>query len=215
MVDLKIVREKLNSSVLSDVLDGMGLRAQAMSMDIRPLGEETFAVGTAHTMLMADQYDEDKDTFTLQFQAIDSLGEDDVMVVCSNGSTRAALWGELLSTAAVHRGASGAVIDGLARDVELIKRMGFPVFCRGVRPISSKGRVAAIDYGCPVEVGGVMVRPGDLVVADLDGVVVVPTDVADEAVERALEVVSRESMTRKELRDGASLSEVYKKYGAV
>ena len=215
MVDLKIIREKLGTSILSDVLDGMGLRGQAMSMDVRPLDEDMSTAGTALTMLMADQYDDGKDTFTLQFKAIDSLGRDDVMVVCSNGSDRAALWGELLSTAAGYRGAAGAVIDGLARDVALIKKTGFPVFCRGVAPISSKGRVTAIDYNCPVAVGGVTVHPGDIVVGDLDGVVVVPKDVAQEAVKRALDVLSRESKTRDELREGAGLSAVYKKYGTV
>jgi regulator of RNase E activity RraA len=137
------------------------------------------------------------------------------MVVCSNGSTRAALWGELLSTAATYRGASGAVIDGLSRDVKLIKKMGFPVFCKGVRPISSKGRLVAVDYNCPVEVGGVTVHPGDLVVANLDGVVVAPKDVAEEVVQKALDVVNRETMTRDELGRGAGLSQVYRKYGTV
>lgn len=215
MVDLDLVREKLGSSVISDVLDGMGLRSQAMDLDIRPLSEDMSTVGTAFTMLMADQYDEGKDTFKLQFKAIDSLGRDDVMVVCSNGSNRAALWGELLSTAATYRGASGAVIDGLSRDVKLIKNMRFPVFCRGVRPISSKGRLVAVDYNCPVEVGGVTVHPGDLVVADLDGVVVAPKDIAEEVVRKALDVVNRETMTRDELGRGAGLSQVYRKYGTV
>lgn len=215
MVDLNVIRERLSSSIISDVLDGMGRRGQAMTVDVRPLSEDMSTVGTAFTMLMADQYDEGKDTFTLQFQAIDSLGKDDVMVICSNGSDRAALWGELLSTAATYRGAAGAVIDGLARDVSLIKKMGFPVFCRGIAPISSKGRVIAVDYNCPVVVGGVKVHPGDIVVADLDGVIVVPKDLAEEAVKRALDVVSKESMTREELRKGAGLSDVYKKYGTV
>lgn len=215
MVDLSIVRERLGSSIVSDVLDGMGLRNQAMDRGIRPLSDDMSTAGTAFTMLMADQYDEARDTFTLQFKAIDSLGRDDVMVVCSNGSTRAAFWGELLSTAATYRGASGAVIDGLSRDVKLIREMGFPVFCRGVRPTSSKGRVVAVDYNCPVEVGGVAVHPGDLVVADLDGVVVVPKGSAEEVVQRALAVVDRESKTRDELRRGAGLSDVYKKYGTV
>jgi regulator of RNase E activity RraA len=215
LVDLDTVRERLGSSVVSDVLDGMGLRGQAMDAGIRPLSDDTSAAGTAFTMLMADQYNEARDTFTLQFRAIDSLGKDEVMVVCSNGSTRAALWGELLSTAATYRGASGAVIDGLARDVKLIRKMGFPVFCRGVRPVSSKGRVVAVDYNCPVEVGGVKVHPGDLVVADLDGVVVVPRDAAEDVVQRALGVVDRETKTRNELSRGAGLGDVYKKYGTV
>lgn len=215
MVDYELIREKLNSSVISDVLDGMGVHGQAMTSDIRPLSDDMVAVGRAFTMLMTDQYDTEKETFTLQFQAIDSLKEDDVMMVCSNGSERAALWGELLSTAAKHRGANGAIIDGLTRDVRLIREMGFPVFAKGIRPTSSKGRVIAVDHSCPVEIGGVHVEQGDLVVADVDGVVVVPSGVAEEVVAKALDVVERETKTRDELRKGAGLYDVYKKYGTV
>jgi len=215
LVDYDLIRERLTSSVISDVLDGMGVRGKAMTADIRPLSDEMMAVGRASTMLMTDQYDMEKETFTLQFQAIDNLKEDDVMMVCSNGSERAALWGELLSTAARHRNANGAIIDGLVRDVMLIREMGFPVFAKGVRPTSSKGRAIAVDHGCPVEMGGVHVEQGDLVVADIDGVVVVPSSVVEAVVEKALEVVDRETMTRNELRKGVGLYDVYKKYGTV
>ncbi|MCW4049893.1 MAG: RraA family protein [Candidatus Bathyarchaeota archaeon] len=215
MIDINLVEEKLTSSVLSDVLDGMGIRGQAMNAEIRPVQEDMVIVGAAHTMLMADQYDPEKDTFTLQFQAIDSLKEGDVMMVCSNGSDRAALWGELLSTAARYRGARGVIIDGFARDIKLIKEMRFPVFSKGVNPISSKGRVIAVDYDCPVEIGGVKIHPGDLVIADLDGVVVVPKDISEEAVEKALDVVDSETRTRDELKKGAGLNEVFKKYGTI
>lgn len=215
MIDFQVIRQKLNSSVISDVLDGKGIKDNAMSMDIRPLDPDMFIVGRAFTLLMSDQYDLEKDTFSLQFEAIDSLNKDDVMMVCSNGSMRAALWGELLSTAAHYRGASGAIIDGLSRDVQLIQKMGFPVFCKGIRPISSKGRVIAIDYDCPVNIGGVMINPDDLIVADVDGVVVVPQEIIEEVVDEALDVVTRETKTREELKKGALLSEVYKKYGTV
>ena len=215
MIDFQVIRQKLNSSVISDVLDGKGIKDNAMSMDIRPLDPDMFIVGIAFTLLMSDQYDLEKDTFSLQFEAIDSLNKDDVIMVCSNGSMRAALWGELLSTAAHYRGASGAIIDGLSRDVQLIQKMGFPVFCKGIRPISSKGRVIAIDYDCPVNIGGVMINTDDLIVADVDGVVVVPQEIIEEVVDEALDVVTRETKTREELKKGVLLSEVYKKYGTV
>ena len=215
MIDYEVIVNNLGSSVLSDVLDGLKLQCQAMSSKIRPIQDDMVIVGRAQTMLMTDQYDPEKDTFSLQFQAIDSLRDGEVMMVCSNGSVRAALWGELLSTAAIHRGARGAVVDGMGRDVGLIRKLKFPVFAGGVMPVSSKGRVYAVDYGCPVMMGGVMVYPGDLVVADLDGIVVVPERIAEKAVEKALEVVSLEKNTREELRNGAGLYDVYKKYGAV
>jgi regulator of RNase E activity RraA len=215
MVDYKFVEEKLGSSIISDVLDGMGIRGQSMDASIRPLHDDMVIVGSAATMLMTDQYDFEKDTFSLQFQAIDSLKHDDVMMVCSNGSKRAALWGELLSTAARYRGASGVIIDGIARDIKLIREMNFPVFARGINPISSKGRLIAVDYGCPVKIGGVMVNSGDLVVGDLYGVVIVPRIKAEEVIEKGFELAARETNTRDELRNGAGLYDVIKKYGTV
>ena len=215
MIDYKLIEEKLSSSIISDVLDGMGIRDQAMDTSIRPVSDDMVIVGKAATMLMTDQYDISKDTFSLQFQAIDALKPGEVMMVCSRGSEAAALWGELLSTAARHRGAVGVIIDGVARDIKLIREMGFPVFAKGINPISSKGRIIAVDRGCPVKIGGVIVHPGDLVVADVDGVVVVPGATAEEVVEKALDVVSREKKTREELKNGAGLYDVFKKYGTV
>ena len=214
-IDLALVREKLNSSLLSDVLDGMGIRNQCMGLGIRPVYPCAIVVGRAHTMLMVEIYEPEQDTFKLQLEGIDALKKDDLMVVSSNGSSSAALWGELLSTAAKCRGASGAVIDGLARDIKQIEEMKFPVFAAGIRPISSKGRVVAIGYGCRIRCGGVNVEEGDLVVGDVDGITVVPDTAIEEAVERALERASSEKKTRKELLAGSTLSAVYSKYGTI
>ena len=214
-IDLTLVREKLNSSLLSDVLDGMGIRNQCMAQGIRPAYPGAVVVGRAHTMLMVDLHEPEQDTFKLQLEGIDTLKSNDLMVVASNGSTSAALWGELLSTAARCRGAVGAVIDGLARDINQIEEMKFPVFAAGIRPISSKGRVLAIGYGCRIRCGGVYVEEGDLVVGDADGVTVVSETAVAEAVERASERASSERKTRKELLAGSTLSEVYAKYGTI
>jgi len=141
---------------------------------IRPLYPVAIVLGRAHTMLMADVYEPEEGTFALQIEGIDRLRKDDVVVVASNRSTEAALWGELLSTAARCRGAKGAVINGLARDLRQMEKMNFPVFAAGARPISSKEMCIAIDYGCRIYCGGVNVELGDLVFGDVDGVVVVP-----------------------------------------
>ena len=215
MINIKLIEEELSSSIVSDVLDGMGMRGQAMGTSIRPVQDDMVVAGYASTMLMVDNYDYEKDTFSLQFKAIDNLKKDEVMMVSAQGTERAALWGELLSTAARYRGARGAIIEGVARDVKLIRKMRFPVFAMGINPISSKGRDIAVDYACPVEILGVKVNPGDLVVADVDGVVVVPRDVAEETVEKAFEVAASETKTRDELKKGAGLYDVYKKYGTI
>jgi len=214
-LNLEEIKEKLSSSLLSDVLDAMGYRYQAMNEHLRPVYPGAVVVGMAHTMHMVDVHQHDIDTFPLQLKGIDALKKDDVMVVASNGSIQAALWGELLSTAARIRGARGAVIDGLARDIRLIEEMKFPVFASGCRPISSKGRVMAISYGEKIKAGGVYVDSGDLIVGDVDGIIVVPKIAVDEAVKLALERASKERVTRQELKAGSKLSDVYAKYGTI
>jgi regulator of RNase E activity RraA len=215
LINIKLIEEELSSSIVSDVLDGMGMRGQAMGISIRPVHDDMVVAGYAATMLMVDNYDYEKDTFSLQFKAIDNLKKNEVMMVSAQGTERAALWGELLSTAACYRGARGAIIEGVTRDVKLIRKMGFPVFAMGINPISSKGRIIAVDYACPVEILGVKVNPGDLVVADVDGVVVVPREIAEETVDKAFEVAASETKTRDELKKGAGLYDVYKKYGTI
>ena len=214
-IDLDLIRDKLSSSLLSDVLDSMGFRNQVMGTRLRPVYPGAIVVGYAHTMLMVDVYEPEQDTFKLQIQGIDSLRKGEVMVVASNNSTQAALWGELLSTAALGRGARGAIIDGLSRDIHQIEEMKFPVFASGIRSISSKGRVVAIGYGCRVKCGDVYVDPGDLIVGDVDGIIAVPSSVIGEAVERVVERTKSERITLKELRAGATLGEVYAKYGTL
>jgi regulator of RNase E activity RraA len=113
------------------------------------------------------------------------------------------------------RGAQGCVTDGLVRDVKAIRELRFPVFHGGIGPLDSKGRgeVTAIDV--PVECGGVTVNPGDLMFGDADGVLVVPQPVVRQALKLALEKVEGEDRTREELRQGALLGEVFKKYGVL
>jgi regulator of RNase E activity RraA len=113
------------------------------------------------------------------------------------------------------RGARGAVVDGLVRDVMKIEAIEFPVFAAGIKPVDSRGRGMVVDYNRPVDCGGVLVSPGDLVVADYDGIIVVPAEAVPAAVRLATEKVALENNTRKELSDGAYLRDVFAKYGVL
>jgi 4-hydroxy-4-methyl-2-oxoglutarate aldolase len=135
--------------------------------------------------------------------------------VGTGASVRNAPWGELLSTAAMARGARGAVIDGLIRDVKKILHLGFPVFASGMKPVDSRGRGLVIDYNVPVDSGGVTVTPGDLIVADFDGVVAIPTEAVLVVVKLATDKVSREYSSRAELTNGKYLRDVYNKFGVL
>jgi 4-hydroxy-4-methyl-2-oxoglutarate aldolase len=212
---LELLRSKLYTSVVSDVLDRQGLLDQAMAARIRPIEPGMRLVGKAHTVLSADVYQRPENPYIKEIGAVDALKPGDVMVAATNGSERTCLWGELLSTAARARGAIGCLIDGHTRDVKRILEMGFPVFCTGFRPVDSSSRSTVIDYGCPVRCGDVLVHPGDIVFADIDGVVVIPQDHLEPTVRMALEKVEGENASREMLEQGFLLREVYDRYGVL
>ncbi|MGI6037184.1 MAG: RraA family protein [Limnochordia bacterium] len=203
----------LYSGVIADILDEYNLRNQAMNTSIRPLGEEDVLAGEAFTILATDVYEIPARPYELILQTVDSVGEGQVVVATTNGSSAAGFWGELLTTRAMRKGSVGAVIDGLIRDSRVIKELGFPMFIRGYCPLDSKGRTDVIAYNVPIECGGVRVYPGDFIFADNDGVVVVPKGIKDEVIEKALAKVEAENQVRRELEAGKSVREVYDKYG--
>ncbi len=212
---LAMMREQLYVAVVSDALDAAGLHEQAMEARLRPLAPTMRLVGRAHTVLTADVYERPADPYRLEIEAVDALRPGDVMVAATNHSERTCVWGELLSTAAVARGATGCAIDGHARDALKIIEMGFPVFATGFRPVDSSWRSTVAAYGVPVECGGVRVHPGDIVFGDYDGIVVVPRKRLAEVVTTALAKVEGENHSREMLRQGALLREVYDRYGVL
>jgi len=107
------------------------------------------------------------------------------------------------------------VMDGYVRDVRRIIGMGFPVFAAGMRPVDSRGRSVVLDYDVPVECAGVMVRSGDIIFADVDGVVVIPKEVAEQTVAEAFKKVEQEDASRAALEGGAYLRDVYARYGVL
>jgi 4-hydroxy-4-methyl-2-oxoglutarate aldolase len=209
------VQMTLYTAVIADALDELGARDQAMREYLRPLSPESKLVGRARTILCRDIHYIPPDPYGMELEAIDSILPGEVVAVATGESKRNAPWGELLSTAAMARGARGAVIDGLVRDVTKIQALGFALFAAGVKPVDSKGRGLVVDYNIPVQCGGVLVSPGDLVVGDFDGVVVIPNHLVDEAVRLAEEKVVKENHSRKELSEGAYLADVYAKYGVL
>jgi 4-hydroxy-4-methyl-2-oxoglutarate aldolase len=209
------VEKNLYTAVLADSLDEMGLREQAMRETIRPLSPDLVLAGWARTISCMDVYHTCENPYAIEIEAVDSLMPGEIVVVATGDSKRNAPWGELLSTAAVSRGARGAVIDGLVRDVKKIQALGFPVFATGIKPVDSRGRGIVVDYNVPVGCGGVLVTPGDLVVADFDGVVVIPAGAVSEAVRLATDKVARENHSRTELMNGKLLGDVYRKYGVL
>jgi 4-hydroxy-4-methyl-2-oxoglutarate aldolase len=207
--------QKLFCSVISDCLDQVGVREQALPPRIRPLDEALVMVGRARTALYMDVYavTPGENPYALEIALIDSLKPGEIPVFACGGSGRVAPWGELLSTAAKVRGAAGALMDGGVRDIKAIRAMSFPVFHGGIAPLDSKGRgvVKAIDV--PIECAGVAVHPGDLVFGDADGVVVVPQAVEADVLALAFQKIAGERNTLRDLQAGESLAAVFAKYG--
>lgn len=203
------LQQKLYAAVLADALDRAGYRNQAMDARIRPLDPETVLVGRAATQLAAEEYAIPSSPYQLQIEAVDSLKPGDVVVATTQGSSACAYWGELFSAAARARGARGAVIDGYLRDVRKMKRLGWPVFGTGMRPLDSMGRLTVIQYNTPIRCGGVLVRPGDLIFGEIDGVVVVPREIEREVITAALEKATAENTGRRILEQGGTLRQVW------
>jgi regulator of RNase E activity RraA len=138
-----------------------------------------------------------------------------VLIAAAGGSMNSAVWGELLSTAARNQGCEGAIVDGAVRDVVRMQELEFSCFARGTLPYDSRDRQRVVDVDVPVEIGGVRFNPGDLVLADVDGIVVVPQEVEAEAVGRAWEKVHAENEVREAIRAGMKAGEAFEKYGVL
>jgi regulator of RNase E activity RraA len=206
-------QDLLYSAVLADVLDGLGHRTSALPATLRPLRPGWRLFGRAVTLSVIPVAAEPRRPYAVELECVDSLRPGDVLVATTHGDHGSALWGELLSTAARAHGAAGAVIDGLTRDVARIVALDFPVFAAGFSPLDSKGRLDGISHGEPIRVGACVVRTGDWVLGDDDGVVVAPADLADRAFPLALEKATGENRVRAELARGRSAREVFAEYG--
>jgi regulator of RNase E activity RraA len=211
------IRDNLYVAAVCDILDDIGHRNQAMHQRLRPLDPDCCTiVGRARTFRWMDTDYEDPDKpYGVEIEAMDSLKEYDVPVHSTDTSGTNAPWGELMSTVAKRLGSPGCICDSQIRDCVRIKNMKYPVFYAGIRPLDSKGRGMVMAYDVPVQCGGVLVRPKDLVFADFDGVVVIPRELESKVLELAQDKVQRENHSRRELLEGKTLREVYDKYGAL
>jgi regulator of RNase E activity RraA len=212
------LRRLLYTPVLSDVLDSFGLMHQALRPFVRPLDESLTLFGRARTgrYVATNTVAPGDNPYALEMDLIDALRPGEVAVLACGGPTDwIAPWGELLSTAARARGAAGCVTDGLVRDTTRIRAMRFAVFHGGIGPLDTKGRAQMTEKDTVIEIAGVRVAPGDWIMGDVDGVVVVPAGNADAVFTAALDKIAAEDTTRVELEAGESLRTVYARHGVL
>ncbi len=210
-----VLRDRLYTAVVADMLDEVGYEHQTMRPDIRPLRPDLVLVGRTRTFLWRHIYELEETPVGKAIPALDSLVPGDVVVHSTDHTDRIVQWGGLMTTASKMRGAVGAVIDGLSRDTREILELDFPVYSRGQRPTPSYRRGIVEEFDVIIECGGVKVLPGQLIFGDLDGIVVIPQEVEDKVLETALEKVDGEDNTRRDLLKGDLLAVVFERYGAM
>jgi regulator of RNase E activity RraA len=214
-ITLPLMRQAFTSAVVSDALDAEGYPRQSPRVPLKPLTVDAVLVGRCKTTLWAEMAHPDPRPYELELRAVDSCRPDDVLIAAAGGSLRSGVWGELLSTAARNAGCVGVIVDGAVRDTRQMRAMGFPCFARATIVYDSRDRQRVIDLDVPVEIDGVVFAPGDLVIADADGVVVVPRAVEAAVVRRAWDKVHAENRVRDAIKNGMKATEAYKKYGVL
>lgn len=208
----QLVREKLYTPVVGDILDGMGYYHQFLPQAVRPLAPDMRLCGRAMPVLMIDVYGVQKKPFGLLTEALDQLREGEIYIA-TGGAMRCAYWGELLTATAKTRGAAGAVLNGWHRDTPQVLSQRWPVFSRGCYAQDSSVRTQVVDFRCPIEIGQVTIQPGDLIFGDIDGVLAIPKAVVNEVCEKALEKAAGEKQVRKAIEGGMTATEAFKQFG--
>ena len=215
------IRNELATAQVGDVLDTMGHHHQFLPPGFSPLQSDAKLVGRAMPVLEADTFDDGtldsvgplaNKPFGLMMEALDNLKEDEIYVA-TGGSFRYALWGGIMSTRAQHLKAAGAVLNGYVRDADEIEKLGFTVISRGLYAQDQGARGKVIDYRCVVEIEGIKIRPGDLIFADREGVLVIPHEVEKEAIEKALIKANTENKVADAIKGGMSACEALMKFG--
>lgn len=209
-----LVAEQLYTAVIGDILDTLGRRHQFLPAGIAPIERRMVLVGRAMPVLIQDVFDEPHEPFGRLTEALDQLRPGEIYVA-HGGRTPCAAWGEIMTTAALVRGARGAVIDGYHRDTKRVLDLPFPVFSRGGYSQDAGARSVVTHVRVPVEIGDVRIEPGDLLVGDCDGVVVIPVALESQVLELALAKVDTEHQVRASIGEGMSATQAHARFGVL
>jgi regulator of RNase E activity RraA len=201
---------KLDTCAVADGMDRLGLTGATYG--VRPMWLCPKIVGRAVTMKIKP-VGLDKPKHHLGTLPIDAAQPGDVIVIDNGGRLDTSCWGGLLALAAKTKGISGVVIDGACRDIDESRELGFPVYARGAVPMTARGRIMQESYNQEIEFAGVQLHPGDLVIADGSGVVIIPRSKEEDVVREAAAVAATEARMAEGIRQGMSVLEVLEKLG--
>jgi regulator of RNase E activity RraA len=211
--DLSQRLERCYAAAVHDVLRGMGHGNCVLPPGIRPLDPAKKLAGEIYTVSgHIDQTRDPHDTL-VQWTGLLSRAPAGKVLVCQPNTHRVALMGELSAETLHHKGVRGYVVDGGCRDTEFILKLGFPVFCSFNTPADIVGRWVPDRFGEPVTIGEVTVCTGDWLLADRDGVVIIPGAIAQQVVAKTEDVLQTESRVRSAILGGMDPQEAYLKFG--
>lgn len=200
--------DKMATTNLADALDKVGIKGAVIG--IRPMYDCPKIVGRAVTIKVAAAGTV-KPKSHMGVNAIDAASAGDIIIIDNRGDLFNNCWGEILAMGAKMKGVSGVVVDGATRDIDACKEFEFPVYARGAVPITARGRIMEESVNAMVRIGDVQVNPGDIVFADINGVVIVQVEKLDEVLEAAEEILKKEEAMVADLRKGVSMVEVDQK----
>ncbi|MEL7118717.1 MAG: RraA family protein [Bacteroidota bacterium] len=217
----QLIKEELFTAVIGDIMDKMGLQNQFLPPQIRPAQDDMLICGRAMPVLEADCFEELSPTsinpimrkpFGLMLEALDAIKPGEVYI-CSGASPHYALVGEIMLTRIQKCGGTGAVVDGYSRDTKGMLAVGLPVFSYGPYAQDQAPRGKVIDFRVPIQIKGVHVRPGDMVIGDIDGVCIVPREHEKVVFSAALEKAKGERKVLRAIQEGMSAVEAWERYG--
>ena len=195
----------LDSCIVSDALDKLGLNGVAAGLS--RLATDKKLAGRILTVKLETAYGRLAERH-LCTAAIEAASPGNILVIEHHSRTDCAGWGGLLSRAAIVKGIPGVIVDGLCRDIDESRDLGFTVFARGVTPATARGRIIETEFNTPITVGSITVRPGDWVVADGSGVVFLGQDNVDAILSQAEQLAAREGLLLKDIEAGIPVSKV-------
>lgn len=205
MSDVQTRLARLDSCVASDALDRLGLAGVVAGL--ARLSTDKKLAGSVLTVKLEPANGRLAERH-LCTAAIEAAVPGNIIVVEHHSRADCAGWGGILSKAALVRGVSGVIVDGLCRDIDESRDLGFPVFARGVIPATARGRIIETGFNCPITVGSVTVRPGDWVIADGSGVVFLARENAEAIIGQAEQLMAREAALVKDIEAGTPVSKV-------
>ena len=216
----ELMRTKLYTAVVGDILDKKRRFHQFLPADIRPIEPNMIVAGRAMPVLEADIYGFDLEgahtsllnkSFGMMLEALDDIKQDEVYI-CSGSSLNYALVGEIMCTRMQYLGGAGTVVNGYHRDTNGILELDFPCFSYGAYAQDQAPRGKVIDYRVPISINGIPVNPGDIIFGDRDGVLVIPREIEAEIIEEAYDKAVNENIVGKAIKNGLSAVESWNKH---